>query len=99
MADQRRANGITADQRDDIRSHLLVGQFRNRSIQLLGGEAFTIQSQFQILQAGTGQILRTGADDLQGCDLVHVGSDVLGECIQVVLRTLVILAVATGMGD
>ena len=36
---------IAADKADDVRRHLLVSQFRDSSVELLGREAFPVQRQ------------------------------------------------------
>ena len=42
MANEGGANGIPANQTDDVRCHLLVGQLRNGGVELLGGEALPV---------------------------------------------------------
>ena len=51
MADEGGANGIPANQTDDVRRHLLVGHFRNGGVELLGCETLPIQRQAQIFEA------------------------------------------------
>ena len=47
VTDEGGANGISANQTDDIRCHFLVGQFRYGGVELLGGKALPIQRQAQ----------------------------------------------------
>ena len=84
MADEGGANGIPANQTDDVRCHLLVGQFRYGGVELLGSETLPFQRQAQILQVRPGQFLWPGADDVQRRNVVDMVLYIVSKGIQIV---------------
>lgn len=67
---------------------LLIGEFGNSGVQLLGGKALPIQRQAQIPQALPGQLFGPGADNVQRRNLIEMGFDIVGKRIQIVFRRL-----------
>lgn len=84
MADEGGANGTPANQTDDVRCHLLVGQFRYGGVELLGSETLPFQRQAQILQVRPGQFLWPGADDVQRRNFVDMVLYIVSKGIQIV---------------
>lgn len=60
VADEGGANGIPPDQADDVGGDLLIGEFGNSGVQLLGGKALPIQRQAQIPAGSPGSALWAG---------------------------------------
>ena len=97
MADQRIAQGLTADKGDDVGGNVFIFPVLPGDLQVLFGEAGLIEGQLQFLEGLSGQFPGALAHDGQGGDLVHVGDDEFPEGVEIVFRFFGI-AVAAGVG-